>query len=56
MPTSLIETNAVRPFHSRHFADNNTVELGYDVMKETKYLVVLYANVVITDNHKDLTL
>jgi len=52
--TSLIEINSIHPFLNRHFADDNTVVLCYVVMKEIKYLVVLYANVVITDEHKDV--
>jgi len=52
--TNLIEINSIRPFLTRPFADDNTVVFCYDVMKETKYLVVLYANVVITEWRNDV--
>ena len=58
--TNLLKINAERPFLTHHFADYNSAELGYDVMKGTKYFVLLYANVVTNEelnvvaNIKDL--
>jgi hypothetical protein len=31
--------------------ESNTIEIGYDVMKGTEYLVSLYASVVITQEY-----